>query len=111
MNFSQLFFTIFAIVTALAVAAPVPKSDNEVHDITKRGLISGIGSFFAVGLGACGQMSQPSDMVIALPNVQYGSGQNCWQHYTVTNTKTGQVVDATAVDKCESDNNAFSATR
>lgn len=101
MNFSNLLITIFAFVAAIAFAAPVPKSDDQVSDITKRGLISGIGSFFAVGLGACGAQSAPSDMVIALPTVQYGNGENCYKHYTVTNTKTGQVVDATAVDQCK----------
>ncbi|TIA91646.1 hypothetical protein E3P99_01042 [Wallemia hederae] len=100
MNFSQILFTIFAIVAAVAIAAPVPKSDDQAQDMGKRGLISGIGSFFAVGLGACGAMSQPSDMVIALPNAQWSGGNNCWKHYTVTNTKTGQVMDATAVDQC-----------
>ncbi|TIB14479.1 hypothetical protein E3P92_01901 [Wallemia ichthyophaga] len=105
MNISQAHIIHMALLSlsailCLATAAPVAKTDAEVHEISKRGLVNGIGSFFAVGLGACGAWSQPSDMVIALPTAHYAGGANCWKHYTVTNTNTGKVMDATAVDLC-----------
>ena len=54
MNFLNILFTVVFALFAIGSAAPVPKSDNQVRDLNERGIISGVASFFAVGLGACG---------------------------------------------------------
>ncbi|KAI6022705.1 RlpA-like double-psi beta-barrel-protein domain-containing protein-containing protein [Pisolithus marmoratus] len=55
-------------------------------------------TYYAVGLGACGQTNQPSDFIVALNSAQYGGGQYCFQMITITvNGKTGQ---AQIMDEC-----------
>ncbi|KAI6036545.1 RlpA-like double-psi beta-barrel-protein domain-containing protein-containing protein, partial [Pisolithus microcarpus] len=55
-------------------------------------------TYYAVGLGACGQTNQPSDFIVALNSDQYGGGQYCFQMITITvNGKTAQ---AQIMDEC-----------
>ncbi|KAJ8095001.1 hypothetical protein PM082_010219 [Marasmius tenuissimus] len=50
------------------------------------------------GYGACGAKSSNSDLVVALPQGQYASGQKCWKHLDVA--YKGKHVDVTVVDLC-----------
>lgn len=55
-------------------------------------------TFYAVGLGACGQFSQPGDFIVALNSQQFGGGGSCFQVITITiNGKTAQ---AQIMDEC-----------
>ncbi|EGN95475.1 hypothetical protein SERLA73DRAFT_186504 [Serpula lacrymans var. lacrymans S7.3] len=58
-------------------------------------------TFYAVGLGACGQTNVPSDFIVALNTPQYGGGYpgpECFKQITIEyNGKTAQ---ATIMDEC-----------
>ncbi|KAJ3742138.1 RlpA-like double-psi beta-barrel-protein domain-containing protein-containing protein [Lentinula detonsa] len=41
-------------------------------------------TYYADGLGACGQTNQPSDFIVALNSAQYNGGQYCFQMITIT---------------------------
>ncbi|KAG6831311.1 hypothetical protein H0H92_011518 [Tricholoma furcatifolium] len=55
-------------------------------------------SYYAVGLGACGQESSPGDFVVALNVEQYGSGGYCFE--TITITYNGKSTQATICMGC-----------
>jgi len=58
-------------------------------------------TFYAVGLGACGQVSQPSDFIVALNTPQFGSGYpgpNCFKKITME--FGGKTTTATIMDEC-----------
>lgn len=63
----------------------------------------GRATFFYVGLGACGQYSQPSDFMVALNTDQYGDGYpgpQCFKYITITYNGVTQV--AQILDECPS---------
>ncbi|KAI0062617.1 hypothetical protein BV25DRAFT_1803652, partial [Artomyces pyxidatus] len=55
-------------------------------------------TFYDVGLGACGVVSEPSDFVTAISLPYYDGGINCFK--TVTITANGKTTNATVVDEC-----------
>ncbi|KAI6099891.1 RlpA-like double-psi beta-barrel-protein domain-containing protein-containing protein [Pisolithus croceorrhizus] len=55
-------------------------------------------TYYAVGLGACGQTNQPSDFIVALNSDQYGGGQYCFQMITIT--VNGKTTQAQIMDEC-----------
>lgn len=55
------------------LVAAAPTSDLE----TRGSSYSGRGTYFAVGLGACGVTNVDSDYIVALSTADYGSGQHC----------------------------------
>ncbi|KAI9492581.1 RlpA-like double-psi beta-barrel-protein domain-containing protein-containing protein [Zychaea mexicana] len=61
---------------------------------------SGDGTFYAVGLGSCGQTNSDSEMVAALSSSLMAGGENCGKKLTVT-SDSGSVT-VTAVDTCPS---------
>ncbi|KAF8880754.1 riboflavine-aldehyde-forming enzyme [Infundibulicybe gibba] len=58
----------------------------------------GEATFFAPGLGACGQRNTGNDLIVALNSAQYGNGGNCNKNIRV-NYK-GKSVTVKVVDKC-----------
>ncbi|KAK0203226.1 RlpA-like double-psi beta-barrel-protein domain-containing protein-containing protein [Desarmillaria ectypa] len=63
----------------------------------------GIATWYEPGngrYGACGALSQNSDLVMALPPNLYANGANCWKHVGVINTDNGRWVDAVVADLC-----------
>jgi len=72
----------------LAFSAPVA--------IEKRITHTGQGTWFEVGLGACGYENVNSDKIVALSVERYGDGGNCNQYVKITangNTEYAQVRD------------------
>lgn len=70
------------------------------HSLSKRAF-TGTGTFFYVGLGACGQWSQDSDSMVALNSAQYGGGYpgpQCFKSITIQANGKTQV--ATIMDEC-----------
>ncbi|KAF8559619.1 hypothetical protein OG21DRAFT_467050 [Imleria badia] len=55
-------------------------------------------TFFAVGLGSCGVVSQPSDFMVALNSAQYNGGSYCFQMITIT--VNGKTTQAQVLDEC-----------
>jgi expansin (peptidoglycan-binding protein) len=90
MFFSTSFTTIaVAALAAFATASPV-----------KRGF-GGRGTFYAVGLGACGNVNTDAESVVALNAAQYGSGYpgpECGKQIQIT--ANGKTETATIVDLC-----------
>ncbi|KAL7419846.1 hypothetical protein Q5752_005762 [Cryptotrichosporon argae] len=67
---------------------PDPDADADLtpRNITKRDTYTGRGTYFYVGLGACGETSVDSDLMVALNIDQYGSGYpgpECFKYITV----------------------------
>ncbi|KDR78242.1 hypothetical protein GALMADRAFT_209653 [Galerina marginata CBS 339.88] len=58
----------------------------------------GDATFFAPGLGACGQHNNDNDLIVALSAPKYGNGSNCGKRIKV-NYK-GKSVTVKVVDKC-----------
>jgi len=59
---------------------------------------SGPMTYYAVGLGACGNTNVPSDFIVALNAAQYGSGSYCGASITIT--CNGKSTQATIEDEC-----------
>jgi hypothetical protein len=86
-----MFFSTIAIasVAALAVASPV-----------KRGF-GGRATFYATGLGACGEYNNDSDYIVALNSAQYGGGYpgpECFKQIQIS--ANGKTATATIMDEC-----------
>ncbi|ODN88802.1 B2-aldehyde-forming enzyme [Cryptococcus wingfieldii CBS 7118] len=63
---------------------------------------TGVGTFYATGLGACGQSSQDSDYLVALNSAQYGGGYpgpQCFKTITISDGSTS-VSGITIMDEC-----------
>jgi len=74
---------------------------KERADVAKRDTYSGRATWFVVGLGACGDYSQPSDFLVALNTAQYGGGYpgpECFKSITIQYNGITQV--ATILDEC-----------
>ncbi|ETW82098.1 Non-catalytic module family EXPN protein [Heterobasidion irregulare TC 32-1] len=56
------------------------------------------GTYFAVGLGACGWTNTDSDYIVALASADYGSGAHCGK--TISVSANGKTHSAQVVDKC-----------
>ncbi|THH13223.1 hypothetical protein EW146_g6970 [Bondarzewia mesenterica] len=82
---AALFITLFA--CALSAFAGTIEKRN-----------SGRGTFFEVGLGACGNTNTDSDLIVALAAADYANGSHCGQQITIT--ANGKTATATVEDKC-----------
>ncbi|TCD63246.1 hypothetical protein EIP91_005802 [Steccherinum ochraceum] len=91
-----LFLTFFA----LCGATPVAVNGTAVATLEKRITHTGRGTWFDVGLGACGYHNVNSDPIIAISSDIYGSGGNCNQWITLTNTANGKVASGKVRDEC-----------
>ncbi|KIJ17906.1 hypothetical protein PAXINDRAFT_130423 [Paxillus involutus ATCC 200175] len=67
----------------MALAAPLP----DAQSLDKRITHVGIGTWFNVGEGACGDWNVNTDPIVAISAQIYGSGGNCGQWVQVTNTE------------------------
>ncbi|KDR82428.1 hypothetical protein GALMADRAFT_58120 [Galerina marginata CBS 339.88] len=78
------------LIQSLFALAIVATTANAFH---------GDGTYFAPGLGACGQWNGDNDLIVALSVDKYGDGSNCGRKIRIY-CKYKLTVDATAVDKC-----------
>ncbi|KIY68069.1 hypothetical protein CYLTODRAFT_395906 [Cylindrobasidium torrendii FP15055 ss-10] len=85
-------FSVLQAVVAVPVAASAP---------SKRGL-SGTATYFAVGLGACGDTNVDSDWIVALATNTYAGGSHCNQNVVITDNSSGKTATATVKDECPS---------
>ncbi|KAM5535891.1 hypothetical protein V8D89_010509 [Ganoderma adspersum] len=93
-------FAYLAFVLALVsatLAAPVLSSPETLE---KRVTHSGRGTFFEVGLGACGKVNKDSDHIVAISSSIFGSGGNCDQFMEIKNTKNGKTAFGLVRDSC-----------
>ncbi|KAI0712542.1 RlpA-like double-psi beta-barrel-protein domain-containing protein-containing protein [Earliella scabrosa] len=69
-------------------------------NLEKRITHSGRGTWFNVGLGACGKTNVDSDKIVAISTKIYGSGGNCDQWMEIKNTANGKVAYGKVRDAC-----------
>lgn len=84
-------FSTVAIVAFASLAAAVP---------VKRGF-GGKATYYATGLGACGEVNVDSDFIVALNSPQFGSGYpgpNCFKQVQIN--ANGKSATATIMDQC-----------
>ncbi|KAI0057887.1 riboflavin-aldehyde forming enzyme [Artomyces pyxidatus] len=74
-----------------ALASPIEKRQ-----------LGGRGTWFDVGLGACGLYNVDSDFIVALATPDYAGGAHCNQMITIT--ANGQTASAQVRDECPSCN-------
>ncbi|KAB5590736.1 hypothetical protein CTheo_5827 [Ceratobasidium theobromae] len=73
------------------------------HAALHKRAYTGQATYYAVGLGACGQYSQPSDFIVALNSAQYGGGYpgpHCFQSVRICKTGTDNCQNAVIMDEC-----------
>ncbi|KAH7913975.1 RlpA-like double-psi beta-barrel-protein domain-containing protein-containing protein [Hygrophoropsis aurantiaca] len=96
-----LFIILFASLF-MALAAPMPLDVSSSPDLAKRVTHTGRGTWFDVGLGACGENNVNSDSIVAISSAIYGNGGNCGQYVHVTNTANGKSAYGMTRDECPS---------
>ncbi|RDX50289.1 hypothetical protein OH76DRAFT_467221 [Lentinus brumalis] len=90
---SPLTFFILALALVCSVlASPI--------NLEKRVTHTGRGTWFDVGLGACGKTNVNSDKIVAISSAIYGSGGNCEQWMHITNTANGKSAYGLVRDEC-----------
>lgn len=92
-RFTTALLAISALLSATA-ASPLPSDSS----IDKRVTHTGRGTWFEVGLGACGFVDQDNDWIVAISHEIWGTGGNCNQYVTITSN--GITRTARARDEC-----------
>ncbi|KIM26360.1 hypothetical protein M408DRAFT_195993 [Serendipita vermifera MAFF 305830] len=86
----------------LAFAAPTDLAKRAPGELSKR--TPGRATYYAVGLGACGQYNVPGDFIVALNQAQFETGTypstQCFRGITIT--YNGKTAHATVMDECPS---------
>ncbi|CAE6425722.1 unnamed protein product [Rhizoctonia solani] len=106
-------FAFSTLVVAASLAATVAadhghglhaRSHHHVDRSNLQKRFSGTATYYAVGMGACGQNNVPSDFIVALNSAQFGGGSypgpNCFKPITIC--AKGKCVGATIMDECPS---------
>lgn len=80
---------------SMVAAAPAPLE-------ARAETFTGKATYYAVGLGACGNTNSDSEMVVALNSAQYQAinGAECGKSLSITNPSNGKTASATVVDMC-----------
>ncbi|KZT27408.1 hypothetical protein NEOLEDRAFT_1155114 [Neolentinus lepideus HHB14362 ss-1] len=92
------FFTTVVATVFAAFATPIPGENVTV--LEKRTTHSGRGTWFDVGLGACGETNVNSDHIVAISSQRYGNGGNCGQWIHITNDNNGKSAWGLTRDEC-----------
>ncbi|RDX50327.1 hypothetical protein K466DRAFT_600667 [Polyporus arcularius HHB13444] len=86
---------LFALIVAV-VAAPSGTPEGTIEKRSR----TGRGTWFNVGLGACGKTNKDSDKIIAISSKIYGGGKHCDRKVKIKNTKNGKTATAKVRDEC-----------
>jgi hypothetical protein len=89
-------FLLVAFFASVLCTFSAPLAENS----TPKGDSSGRGTWFDVGLGACGHTSVNSDFIVALPASNYDGGSHCGDKIKITSNGKSQY--ATVEDLCPS---------
>ncbi|CDO68250.1 Distantly related to plant expansins [Trametes cinnabarina] len=90
-------FFLFALLFT-TFASPVSIEDATLDKRSR----TGRGTWFDVGLGACGKTNKNSDKIIAISSDIYGNGGYCDKKVKIKNTANGKTATAIVRDECPS---------
>ncbi|KAG9309829.1 RlpA-like double-psi beta-barrel-protein domain-containing protein-containing protein [Chiua virens] len=90
------FFTLINAILVFTVQATGSPIDQQLEQRTKHGR----GTWFDVGLGACGNTNVNSDHIVALAIDMYNGGSHCGKSVTITNTVNGKTATGIVADEC-----------
>ncbi|KZT64926.1 hypothetical protein DAEQUDRAFT_747247 [Daedalea quercina L-15889] len=90
--------TAFCVLLASVSGSPV--ATNETATLEKRVTHTGRGTWYEVGLGACGYENVDTDYIVAISQDIYADGGNCNQYMRIENTANGVVAYGQTRDKC-----------
>ncbi|KAM5535894.1 hypothetical protein V8D89_010512 [Ganoderma adspersum] len=94
-------FTYLALALALASSALAAPTNVFPEGLDKRDAShTGRGTFFEVGLGACGKVNKDSDHIVAIPSSLFAGGKHCKQKVLIKNKKNGKTAVADVRDSC-----------
>ncbi|KAH9851528.1 riboflavin aldehyde-forming enzyme [Lenzites betulinus] len=93
-------YTILFFLFALALTAFASPVGTEGAAPLEKRARTGRGTWFEVGLGACGKTNKDSDKIIAISSNIYNSGAHCDKKVKITNTANGKTATATVRDEC-----------
>ncbi|CCM05937.1 uncharacterized protein FIBRA_08176 [Fibroporia radiculosa] len=85
---------------ALVVSVSASPVTASTAVLDKRTTHTGRGTWFDVGLGACGYENVNSDPIVAISHDIYGGGGNCNQWIHITNTANGVSAYGQTRDEC-----------
>ncbi|KAI8978793.1 riboflavin aldehyde-forming enzyme [Trametes punicea] len=92
-------YTVIFSLCALALTAfASPVSTAGAAQVEKRA--TGRGTWFNVGLGACGETNKDSDKIIAISSQIYANGAHCGESVRIKNTANGKTATAIVRDEC-----------
>ncbi|PIL31320.1 hypothetical protein GSI_06018 [Ganoderma sinense ZZ0214-1] len=94
-------FTYFAFALALVSSTLAAPTVVSLEGLDKRAADhTGRGTFFEVGLGACGKVNKDSDHIVAIPSSLFDGGKHCKQTVLIKNKKNGKTAVADVRDSC-----------
>lgn len=94
--------TFAAVLSVLGSASMVAAAPTAAPLEARAATFTGQATYYAVGLGACGNTNSDSEMVVALNGAQYqaNNGAECGKSLSITNPANGKSASATVVDMC-----------
>ncbi|KAJ8597479.1 barwin-like endoglucanase [Rhizopogon salebrosus TDB-379] len=84
------------------LATPTQFNGVVTAPLKRQSTYTGQGTWYEVGLGACGYDDTDSESIVAISAQIYGSGGYCNQTVYITNTDNGQTATGEVRDECES---------
>ncbi|KAI0826770.1 riboflavin aldehyde-forming enzyme [Trametes gibbosa] len=93
-------YTILFFLFALAFTALASPVGTEGVALLEKRAHTGRGTWFNVGLGACGKTNKDSDKIIAISSKIYNNGAHCDQKVKIKNTANGKTATAIVRDEC-----------
>ncbi|EPS98413.1 hypothetical protein FOMPIDRAFT_144446 [Fomitopsis schrenkii] len=89
-----------ALVAGIASVSGSPVASNGTATLEKRTTYTGRGTWYDVGLGACGYTDVDTDYIVAISTDIYASGSHCDEYIRITNTANDVVAYGKTRDKC-----------
>ncbi|KAH9889997.1 Non-catalytic module family EXPN protein [Cubamyces lactineus] len=95
-------YTVLFFLFALAFTAFASPVGTEGAALVEKRSRTGRGTWFNVGLGACGKTNKDSDKIIAISSNIYDNGAHCDEKVKIKNTANGKTATAIVRDECPS---------
>ncbi|KAH9948828.1 RlpA-like double-psi beta-barrel-protein domain-containing protein-containing protein [Amylocystis lapponica] len=89
-----------ALCAFASTAFSTPVSSNSTTLEERSSARVGRGTYFEVGLGACGEYNVDTDHIVALSHLIYSGGSHCNKRIHITNTANNVQTTALVRDEC-----------